>query len=276
MHGRTSALRGTIPLLIALGVALLVTGPVASADGSTASTPPQVHDFAEILVGDLRITPDPSGRAATVEVTTSIDAACAVIYGADETFGHIATDQDMGGGAHRDHRPMLTGLEPDSTVFFRLQGSGPDGRMYASETFTFQTAAGHPEALVNLALEATVVDVSSEHSALFAAANAIDGDPGTEWSSRGDGDDAFITLDLGREAAIGAVVFRTRSMADGSSITETFSLSVDGEHVGTFPAGDEPVPVTVTGQVVRFDVETSTGGNTGAIEIAVHEVGEAG
>jgi hypothetical protein len=247
-----------------------------AAQGSPPPATPQVRDFAEILVGDVRLIPDPSGTAAIIEVTTSIDAACAVVYGPDGSFGRIATDQDMGGGAHRDHRPLLTGLEPDSLVHFRVQGSGPDGTLYSSETFTFTTPPGPRDRPTNLALEASVVEVSSEFSQAYAAANAIDGDIGTEWSSRGDGDDAFITIDLGREAAIGGVAFRTRSMTDGSSVTETFTLTVDGVRAGTFPAGDQPAAVGATGRVLRFDVETSTGGNTGAVEIEVHAAREEG
>ncbi|HZD24168.1 MAG TPA: hypothetical protein VE569_12330, partial [Acidimicrobiia bacterium] len=60
----------------------------------------------------------------------------------------------------------------------------------------------------------------------------------------------------------------------GSAITETYSITVDGSDTfGPFPAGNpaEPgtVDVSVTGQVFTFDVEISTGGNTGAVEIRI-------
>jgi hypothetical protein len=45
---------------------------------------------------------DPSGLTATVAVTTSIDAVCAVSYGVDEPAGSLATDQDMAAGGHRE------------------------------------------------------------------------------------------------------------------------------------------------------------------------------
>lgn len=261
MQGRGVVLRAVL-LLLAL------CAPASVASAADPSPGPAVRAFEDILVGEVAITPDASGRSATLEVTTSIDAACAVVYGPDPSFGHIATDQDMAGGAHREHRPVLRDLEPGSVVHYRLQGSGSDGTLYASAIGTFRTPTPPSGGSSNLALGAILVEVSSEYSAAFAGEMAIDGDPTTAWSSAGDGDDAFITLDLGQEAAIGAVLFRTRSMADGSSVTETFSLTVDGRTMGAFPA-DEVVAVEVTGRILRFDVETSSGGNTGALEIEV-------
>jgi hypothetical protein len=69
---------------------------------------------------------------------------------------------------------------------------------------------------------------------------------------------------------IGAVAFRTRQMSDGTAITETFAVTADGATFGPFPASGL-VPLEVTAQVLRFDVETSTGGNTGATAIEVFE-----
>jgi len=119
-----------------------------------------------------------------------------------------------------------------------------------------------------------VVDVSSEFSDVFAAVNAIDDSGTTEWSSAGDGDDAFITIDLGEMREIGGVEFVTRSMADGTAITETFTVTIDdGETYGPFPAGTpvepNPAALDVTGRTVRFDVDSSTGGNVGAVEVRI-------
>jgi hypothetical protein len=118
-----------------------------------------------------------------------------------------------------------------------------------------------------------VVATSSDFSASWSGANAIDGDLATEWSSAGDGDDAFITIDLGSEQAVGAVSFVTRSMADGSAITSTFTVVVDDAIYGPFPAGTPAEPavtgVSFSGTTLRFEVDTSTGGNTGAIEVEV-------
>ena len=71
-----------------------------------------------------------------------------------------------------------------------------------------------------------MVDVSSEFSAGFAAELAVDGDLATEWSTSGDGDDGTITIDLGAARDIAGVEFVTRSMADGTAITSTFTVEI--------------------------------------------------
>ncbi len=248
----------------------------ANAQGASATPGPQlpsiiaeVVDFGSIQSGDIEVDIDPSGTSATIRVATTIDAACAVVFGTDEALGRLALDQDMSGGAHRAHQVVLGGLQPGTSYVFRFQGSGIDGRLYRSRLYTFTTPVPSASAPDDLALGARVVEVSSEYSDAFAATNAIDGDPATEWSSRGDGDDAFITLDLGRPVDITAVAFRTRQMSDGTGITRTFTVTADGTTYGPFAAA-ELVPLTVTAQTLRFDVETSTGGNTGATAIEVH------
>lgn len=227
-----------------------------------------VRDFAEIAAGEPRVELDPSGTAATLTVSTTVPAACSVVFGTDETFGAIATDMDMAGGAHTDHHPMLSPLAPGTTYLYRLQGTAADGTLYVSRVMSFRTPDA-PATGADLAREATIADVSSEYGAGWEATRAIDGDLATEWSSRGDGDDAFLTLDLGAPKAIGSVGWDTRSMTDGTAVTETFTLTADGVEIGTFPAGPATVPVTLTAQVLRFDVASSTGGNTGAREIVV-------
>lgn len=249
----------------------LVLGLVAFTDAASVDTNrrAEILDITAIQAGPIELAVDPGGRSATLSVSTSLDVACAVVYGRDASFGSIATDADMGGGAHRDHHAVLGGLEPDTEYVYRVQGSDAAGRLYVSETFRFRTPAAPAGAAANLALGATVVDVSSEFSPAYGAANALDGDPSTEWSSAGDGDDAFITIDLGEGRDVGAVAFVTRSMSDGSATTETFSVSADGIEQGPFPAGTELVAVTLRARLLRFDVVSSSGGNTGAVDIVV-------
>lgn len=219
---------------------------------------------------------DPSGTSATVTVRTEVELACAVVYGRNGDVGEgIATDSDMGGGAHTDHAAVLTGLRPDTEYTYRLQGSGADGRPYRSEPLTFRTpAAGAPAAAGgNVALGAEVVEVSSEFSDGFAGELAVDGNAGTAWSSAGDGDDAFLTLDLGAVTEVSGIGFRSRAMDDGTSIVESFTVTVDGGAVlGPFDAGQGPAvhEVELRGRQLRFDADTTTGGNTGAAEIEVY------
>lgn len=245
-----------------IGTVLLI---LVGACGGSGDLP---RDFSEIAVGEAVMAPAPSGLTATLTVSTSIDAVCAVAFGQTKELGHLATDQDMGGVGHDDHQAILTGLTPDTEYFYRLQGVGSDGRLFQGEILTFRTPPAPAATGDNAALGADVVDVSSEFSASFAATNAVDGVAATEWSSAGDGDDAFITVDLGRVVDVVAVGFETRSMGDGTATTETFSVTVDGVTYGPFAVGR--AAITFSGQIIRFDVERSTGGNTGASEIAVY------
>lgn len=221
----------------------------------------------EILDGDIEVVTDPSGTTAVVEAATRIPVACAVIYGPDDDFGAVAVDDDMQGGAHEVHRPRLVGLEPGTEYQFVLQGSDQSGAFYRSEVMSFVT----PEVSApgtNVAPSATVAGVSSEFSDAFAAANAIDGDPATEWSSAGDGDNAWIQVDLGEPHQLNGLNLRSREMTDGTAITETFTVTVDDQEFGPFAAG-EIAEIDATGRTVRFDAHTTTGGNTGALEVEI-------
>ncbi len=253
--------------------AALATSAASCSEVSTDDGP--IRPFDEIAATGPEVEVDPSGTFAVVLVTTTIEAVCAVSYGPGPELGMIATDQEMDGGGHRDHRPVLGGLSPGVEYSFRLQGIGADGTLYRSRLMTFQTPSVPSEDLpgTNIAPQAQIVEVSSEFSAAFSAANAIDGDPTTEWSSRGDGDDAFIVLDLGTDTAVSGIGYRSRSMSDGTALTTSFIVTIDDNTIlGPFDAGPGLVVVEAPfqGRLVRIDVETSTGGNTGAVEIEIY------
>jgi hypothetical protein len=256
-----SSTRHLLPI-IALGLVAAACSNVATGD--------DIGAFSEIASSDPVIEFDASGTVATLRVQTTQDAVCAVSYGKDGPSGAIATDQEMGVGGHADHAALMTGLQPGTEYRYRLQGVAADGRIYRSEVMTFTTPQAEASVFgENVAIGAFVTDVSSEFSADFAAVNAVDGDLATEWSSRGDGDDAFITIDLGETVDVTAVGFRTRSMSDGTATAETFTVEADGVTFGPFGAGQSPSPVTFSAQVLTFNVESSTGGNTGAVEVEV-------
>ncbi len=259
------ALLAAVPLI----ATLLLAAACGDSGGAESS---DVRPFADIQASDVEFEFDGSATVGRLLVDTDIEVVCAVAYGETETLGLIATDDDMAGGAHADHSPRLPGLQPDTEYFFRLQGVDAAGTLYQSELMTFRT----PEAVeaagpgVNVAPSGVVTASSSEFSAGFAAANAFDGDFGTEWSSAGDGDDAFIEVDLGAPTDVVAVWYHTRQMTDGTAIAETYTITVDGgDPLGPFPVDGSPTEVALTGQVLRFEVASSTGGNTGAVEIEV-------
>jgi len=249
----------------ATGLALAACGGGDDSDQSILSAEP-------IIVGDIIVTPDPSGTSAVLSADTTIPVACAVIYGTDDSFGQLAVDADMEGGAHEDHGPLLTGLSPDTEYQYVLQGSDASGQIYRSDIRTFRTPTAAETGLGPNVAPAGTATASSEFSESFSAQRAIDGNLGTEWSSAGDGDDAWIEIDLGAPTVIGAVGFRTRQMSDGTAITDTFTVTIDSTRFGPFPTGPEPAVLDepVTGTVVRFEAEQTTGGNTGASEIEIY------
>ncbi|MEA3502859.1 MAG: discoidin domain-containing protein [Actinomycetota bacterium] len=264
-------------LIVAAGAfALLVAACSAGSDDSAA-----VRPFSEVQATDAVFENDPTfpGRGI-LRVDTTEPMICAIVWGETEALGHFNNSLDMNGTGIVEHNVLLPGAEAGGTYFYRLQGSAADGTLYQSELMTFtlppsdeaSSGDGAAEHGVNVAEGATVVEVSSEFSSSWSGANAVDGDLNTEWSSAGDAGDAFITIDLGSAQEIAAVEFLTRTMADGSATTQTFFVVVDdGERLGPFQAGNPANPVlndvSFTGTVLRFEVEESTGGNTGAIEI---------
>jgi hypothetical protein len=206
-----------------------------------------------------------------------------VIYGETTAYGQIATDQDMAGGAHSDHNPLMGGLKPDTTYHYRVQGTSADGTLYVSEDYIFRTPAATEATERNLASldsGAIVAAVSSNFGGAandepWGANNAIDGSRATAWSSAGDGDAAFLEIELAQDAQINAIEVWTRSMADGTAIILRFSVLTDrGETLGPFMLEDaessQRFAVDARAQRLRLEVIESTGGNTGLVEFAAY------
>jgi len=263
----------------AAALALLATACASS----TSSGDVEVRPFAEVQDSELVFENDPTfpGRGI-FRMTTTEPMICAIVWGPTEALGNFNNSLAMNGTGIVQHDVLLPGAEPGETYFYRVQGSTADGTLFASElmSFTLPAAvdAGSAGPAIdrgpNLAEGGIIVGVSSEFSPAFQPANAIDGSLETEWSSSGDGDASFITIDLGAETPVGAIEFLTRTMADGSATTTSFTLTVDDQDTyGPFPAGSpadaNTTEVEFSGRVLRFDVDSSTGGNTGAIEIRV-------
>lgn len=272
-----------------LTVLLLSLGLVAAAC-STVGTTDSVRPFEDVQASEMVFENDPTfpGRGI-FRVETTEPMICAIVWGESEALGRFNNSLDMNGTGIVDHNVLLPEAEPGVEYSYRVQGSTADGVLYQSEVMTFvlpetdsDTGSGTmPEHGDNLALKATVTDVSSEFSDSWAAPNAIDDDLNTEWSTAGDGDAAFLTIDLGEEKEVAGVEFLTRTMTDGSAITTSFHVVVDGsDRLGPFDAGNPANPAfnvaEFTGRILRFEVETTTGGNTGAIEIRVFAPDPAG
>lgn len=254
-------------LLLAAGALL-----AAACSGQAITARP----ITDVLVSGPEFT-NITATSATLVAETNQDLACSVVYGPTSDYGFIATDTDMAGGGHREHHPLLTGLEPDTLYYVRIQGAGPDGYLYRSEEYTFRTAPADTTDRGER-LQMSLVDVSSNfgggaNDGSFGALNALDGDPATEWSSDGDGDGAWIEVALEGAAQITSIGFWTRTMGSSAQI-ESFQVTTDlGETHGPYELSDAGGPfyfeTDFTASHLRFEVVSSSGGNTGAVEIEV-------
>ena len=189
----------------------------------------------------------------------------------------------MAGGAHTDHSPLLVGLEPETTYYFRVQGVDASGMVYLSEVMTFTTPPEDTSVIENLAspvLGAEIIGYSSAFgdaapSDSWGIANAFDDNSNTAWSSAGDGNTAWVEIKLAQPARITAVSFHSRSMADGSAITQAFTVTTEtGQVLGPFSLPDASQPhqfeVAFEAQTLKFELMDTTGGNTGAVDIVVY------
>lgn len=241
-----------------------------------------VRPITDIVASPPEFT-DIGPNSVTLLLQTSVPVACSVVYGTTSDYGQLATDTDMAGGAHSNHHPLLTGLTPDTTYYARFQGAAPDGTLYRSDEYTFHTApapdtSGEPN-LASLAAGAKLVGVSSTYGGgpddgPWGGLNALDGDGATAWSSNGDGDNAWIEIELAATTHVTQVGFWSRTMGSSAEI-HSFQIVTDrGETIGPFElsgAGQADLFDTdFTARSLRFEAVTSSGGNTGAVEIVVH------
>ena len=135
---------------------------------------------------------------------------------------------------------------------------------------------------VNLALlenGASVAAVSSNfggggNGSAFGAANALDGNPATEWSSAGDGDAAWIDVELKAVTNVTSVGFWTRTMGDTAQVNSFQVTTERGETYGPFTVDDATTiyrfDTQFTAKRLRFELLDTSGGNTGALEIEVY------
>ncbi len=272
-------------------------GPTAPASnmvmaGAANTTKPQegalggVANMAEIFRSPPLIV-DVTGNSARVSVTTTIDVVCSVAFGTTQEYGRLATDTDMAGTGHSVHGPLLTGLQPDTTYHLRLGGMGPDGKVYRSENIVFRTEPLEPGASSspvgdNLALLSRGAQIVGSSSNFAGAANAetwgadmaIDGDPATAWSSNGDGDAAWLEIELPSVTNVASVGFWSRTMGTSAQIVSFRVVSDNGEVAGPFTLEGAGriyyFDADITGKRLRFEAVDTSGGNTGAMEIEVY------
>jgi hypothetical protein len=233
---------------------------------------------------------DDTGTSVIVRFTSGMPTACNVTYGTDTDYGAIATSTMMMGGGIREHDVALTGLTPETTYHYRVNLTDEQARLYQSQDLTFTTSATVVEPdqqqegdnVASAAAGAQVIGVSSNfggggNAGTWGANSAIDGQPSTAWSSSGDGDDAWIEIELAQEVMVQTIGVWTRTMANGTAQIFRFTVTTDrGETFGPFDLPDadgiHTFPVEFTARTLRFDAVETSGGNTGAVEIEVYGV----
>jgi len=263
-----------------IGMAVLILVALLSACGSTQSAGllaiediPNGFDGPEILtVG---------ADSVSIRFDTGVPTVCNSPFGETTEYGEVATIP-MFSGATLDHVVTFSGLDADTIYHYQIIATDNQGNVYRSGDFTFTTAAESGNKIVNenwLSLEngAVVSDVSSnfgngDNDKQWGANSAIDGSTASEWSSRGDGDDAFIEIQLATEVQVSRLVAHTRSMSNGSAQIFSFTVTTDkGETYGPFDLPDADGPhefeVDFIASSLRFEAESSNGGNTGFVEL---------
>lgn len=263
-------------LWVGLGAATFVAGGVVF---STRASPIQP---LQRLPGGILAGPSIesiTGTSAVVALKTSAPAFCQLNVGATPQYGRMYR-MSMS-GPMTDHRIVLPGLQPETVYHVRLTAVDVQARVYQSPDLTFKTwpaAAGRPKGRNVAALQAgaRVLGASSNYggggiTSTYGANHAIGGDPSTEWSSNGDGDKAWIEIELARPFHISTIGFWTRTMGATAQIRR-FEVVADGQtRLGPFTLPDATgvhyFPVDVTARRLRFNVLESSGGNTGAVEI---------
>lgn len=243
---------------------------------------PDFFDLAMITEGADPTIVDIKATEARLTFISSIPVACSVVYGKTPDFGALAIDTNMNGGAIIDHNPILTDLDPDTLYYYRVQGTDAEGKLYwaAMDSFT-TTVEGEGESdnnLLSIANGAIITAVSSnfggaKNNQTWGADSAIDGSANSAWSSAGDGDNAYIEITLAQTEDVGELEVWSRSMSDGSAKILSFTVTIDsGEVLGPYTLADTQqahvFAINRSTVSIRLDVVTSTGGNTGLIEMS--------
>ena len=278
----------TLPgILIVLGTFLL-----ASCGSDSASPTPSVSqntgltDINETLVRPPTVVDVKPNSAALVAVTNQ-KVVCAVSYGPASSYGRISADSVMSPEGHTEHHHLLRGLQPDTEYHYRWSLIGPDGTVYRSEDLTFSTAptvtsGSQTPTSENLALLGSGTRITGtsgnfgggDNNSTWGANHAIDGDPGTEWSTDGDGDGAWIEIELPTKTHVTSLGFWTRTMGTSAEVLSFQVVTDVGEVHGPFNLDDASgihyFPTDLTGKRLRFEAIDTSGGNTGAVEIEVY------
>jgi hypothetical protein len=245
----------------------------------------KLHSFSALPGGfDGPHVQNIGANSAEIIFKSKVPIVCNVAFGKDTGYGRIALMAMT--GPVTDHDVTLLSLEPTTTYHFRITITDTASNVYQSGDYTFTTAqatgAQTKPTGTNVAAAsagATVTGVSSNYgngdlNSSFGGNKAVDGRTDTEWSSNGDGDKAWIEITLAQTYDLAWIGFQTRTMGDSAQIHSFKVVAENGIQLGPFDLPDAATiyyfPVNVKAKVLRFEGVSSSGGNTGAVEIQVY------
>lgn len=223
-------------------------------------------------------------NSADIIFKSKIPIVCNVAYGTDTTYGRLTLMAMT--GPLTDHNVSLLGLESNMLYHYRITVTDVASNVYQSADFTFLTiqeiAQKKPTGtnVTSAGAGAKVTGVSStwgngDLNSSFGGNKAIDGKNDTEWSSDGDGDKAWIEIELAQKYDLTTIGFWTRTMRNSAQISSFKIVTDDGTQLGPFTLPDAAstyyFDVNVKAKTLRFEVVSSSGGNTGAVEIEAYE-----
>jgi hypothetical protein len=227
-----------------------------------------------------------SGTTIVIRFKSPVVLSGRLAYGADADYGSSVDISAVKPAANHDVK--LAGLKAGSTYHYRLTLADAKGQVYESADLIFTTPAPstgegvsterpREENVASLAAGARISQVSSnlnngDNSSEFGALKAIDGLDNTEWASNGQGNQAWIEIELAQRYRINTVGFRSRNTPDGNGRVLRFTVTTDeGKTSGPFalPGADRIYyfPVDITARTLRFSTVETSGGNTGAVAL---------
>ena len=259
--------------LTVLGLASLLMGACSTGTSALA-----LEDIPDGFSGPTVLST--TSDSATIRFDSGVPTVCNAAYGPTTSYGQVATIP-MLDGATLDHVLTFADLDADTTYHYRITVTDINGNVYQSGDFTFQTEPDTASDLgANWLAGAKVVDVSSNfggaaNDEAWGGERAIDGRSASAWSSAGDGDGAFIEFELGEPIRLHTLVVHTRSMPDDTAQIFSFTVTNEnGEVIGPFDLPDAAQPysfdVDLIARTLRFAAETSSGGNTGFVELEAY------
>ncbi|MDA0334937.1 MAG: discoidin domain-containing protein [bacterium] len=241
-------------------------------------------DGGDVAFINLRAE-DVSGTRAVIRFGTSRPTTCETEFGQDAAaLDRSATDPTMGPELYAlDHQVPLEDLLPATRYYYRARATDEQGVVFRSAIQQFVTEDAPVAPLLtnfaSLDQGSAIVAVSSNfggavNGATWGANSAIDGLMSTEWATNGDGDNAWLDIDLGQVRQITRIEFRSRVMPDSTSIVRSIQLRFDESSVLAPYSTPDPdvlygfdLETAISARRVFVEAVTTTGGNTGAREI---------